>query len=428
MKAFIQRLLYRKVKRLLRKHEPRIVAVTGSVGKTSTTQAVALALQPKFRVRTAPQSYNNEFGVPLAILGVKSPGKSVMGWFKILCQTDREFPEVLVLEFGADRPGDIAALCALARPEVGVITAISPVHVEHFGTVERLMEEKATLAREVREEGLVILNADDERVAGFRAAASASVVTYGSLRPADVQGSDYAIRAREDLSFDPGESFATALFHVRTPQGETDVLLHDALGRQQMSAALAAIAVGQHFGIGLEELVAQLALHRAPPGRLRPLPGIKGSLILDDTYNAAPAAVAAALLVLQEFHPAENRRRIAILGDMAELGSYSEAEHRSAGLQAVATSGVDLLVCVGEKARGICQGAREAGMEAEQVLELPNATEAGRWLDANIRQGDVVLVKGSQSMRMEKVVKDVMAEPLRAPELLVRQYGKWLRT
>ncbi|MFH1252863.1 MAG: Mur ligase family protein [Candidatus Uhrbacteria bacterium] len=426
MKKFIQTLIQFKAKRAVRKYKPRVVAITGSVGKTSTKNAIAAVLKAKFDVRAAEENYNNEFGVPLAILGEKSPGRSIFGWLKVLLKNEKPFPQVLVLEFGADKPGDIAELCALVSPEVGVVTPITSVHVEKYGSdMEKLAAEKRKLIESLSANGLAVLSGDDERVRNFAMVSKAPVVTYGFGSSA-VQGRDLTIDTREDFSFEPGETFATTKFSIRTKNNSYEVVLKNALGRSQITAALAAIAVGEHFGLTAEEMLPVLAEVQPVVGRLCPLPGIKGSLIIDDSYNAAPASTASALKVLSHFAPREDRSRIAVLGDMSELGTHSEAEHRSIGLQAVSVA--DLLVCVGEKAKGIAAGAREAGMDATKIIELSNSIEAGRFMDRQIKQGDIVLVKGSQSMRMEKVVKDLMAEPLRASELLVRQYGKWLES
>jgi UDP-N-acetylmuramyl pentapeptide synthase len=250
-------------------------------------------------------------------------------------------------------------------------------------------------------------------------------VTYG-FNSADVRGSEPIIETRDDFSFEPGESFSEMKFEVFFKMAPIELILKNCLGRGQALAALAALAVGEHLGLLFEEMAPALASLEPIPGRLRPLPGIKGSLIIDDSYNAAPASVSVALKVLSAFEPREGRRRIAVLGDMGELGDLSVSEHRNIGLQVVSVA--DLLVCVGEKARDIANGAREAGLEAEKIRAFSTSLEAGRYLDAEIRQGDIVLIKGSQSMRMEKTVKDLMAEPARAGELLVRQYGKWLVT
>jgi UDP-N-acetylmuramyl pentapeptide synthase len=203
------------------------------------------------------------------------------------------------------------------------------------------------------------------------------------------------------------------------------VVLNDLLGRGQAYAALSAAAVGKHFGLTINEIAEGLERFHPQAGRMRPIRGIKQTLILDDSYNAAPASMAAALEVLRCFEVPESSRRIAVLGRMGELGRYSVDEHRLLGLRTAEVA--DLLVCVGEEARDIRRGAIEAGMDENAIQYFLNSTEAGRWLDFNVKSGDVVLVKGSQSARMEKVVKDLMTEPLRASELLVRQYGKWLK-
>ncbi|MFA6131678.1 MAG: UDP-N-acetylmuramoyl-tripeptide--D-alanyl-D-alanine ligase [Patescibacteria group bacterium] len=424
MKELIQKIIQLKAKRVVRKFKPHIVAITGSVGKTSTKNAIAAVLKTKFDVRVAEGNYNNEFGVPFAVLGVKSPGKSVLGWLKILFKSEKHFPDMLVLEFGADKPGDISALCELFPPEVGVITAITGVHVENYGSdMEKLIAEKRKLIESLTVNGLAVLNSDDERVRAFVEAGKAPVVTYG-FNSADVQGSEVTIETRDDFSFEPGETFASSKFTVHSKENSSELILKNTLGRGQALSALAAVAVGEHFGLSFEEMFPALASLGPIAGRLRPLPGIKGALIIDDSYNAAPASVSMALKVLAVFEPRENRRHIAVLGDMGELGTFSEAEHRNVGLQAASV--VDLLVCVGEKARDIANGAREAGLEAEKIREFANSIEAGRFMDSEVKQGDIVLIKGSQSMRMEKTVKDLMAEPARASELLVRQYGKWL--
>lgn len=432
MKQLIQRLIHSKAKRILAKYRPTVVAVTGSVGKTSTREAVAAVLAERFRVRSPEGNYNNEFGVPLTIIGMASPGRSVGGWLKVLWQaerllwsTDTQFPNLFVLEYGTDHPGDIAALCDLAPPDVAVWTAVSPVHVANFASLEALAQEKSELIRHVRPNGLAILNADDATVMGLRDQSVALVRTYGFAPGADVRAVNYVLSTREDHSFEPGEPFGKIVFDLEHA-GDTAPVAMPLIGRAQASAGLAAAAVGIHFGLSLAEIASRLAHVLPQPGRLFPLPGIKGSLILDDSYNAAPASMVAALDTLAAFTPVESARRIAVLGAMAELGKYSEAEHRMIGLRAA--SMVDVLVAVGEPARDIVRGAKEAGMDEAQIVELADSVAAGRWLDAQVKKGDIVLVKGSQSARMEKTVKDVMAEPMRAGELLCRQYGKWLET
>lgn len=432
MKNVIKFLLAWHATRIVRRYRPTVVAVTGSVGKTSARNAIAAVLGAKFRVRSSGENYNNEFGVPLTIIGEKTPGKSAVGWLRIFAKASllsafaptplRPYPNMLVLEYGLDRPGDILNLCKLAPPDVGVFTAVSPVHAEYFDSVEELAKEKGEIVRNVREGGVAVMNGDDAAVMGQRG--SAKAVTYGFGDGLDVRAENYRVETREDFSFDPGEEFCAVHFDLVIGDERAPVTLSNFLGRGQVYAALAAAAVGRHFGLSIDETVEGLKNFKPQAGRMRALPGIKGTLVLDDSYNAAPASMAAALEVLRYFAPVESARRVAVLGKMAELGRYSENEHRLLGMRAAEVA--DLLVCVGEEARDIRRGALEAGMDEASIETFSDSVEAGRWMDFNAKQGDVILVKGSQSARMERTVKDLIADPARAAELLVRQYGKWL--
>ncbi|OGL97390.1 hypothetical protein A2332_04700 [Candidatus Uhrbacteria bacterium RIFOXYB2_FULL_41_18] len=432
MKKFIQNLLKRLSIKIIRRHKPLIIAVTGSVGKTSTRNAIAALLGAQFHLRTNTKNYNNEFGVPLTIIGESSPGRSFFGWLQVLIKagklawfTDSTYPRVLVLEYGADHPGDISYLCSIAQPDIAVLTAISPVHLEHFGTMELLMKEKGTLLECVKKEGCSIINLDDVQVRALADRSSAPVITYGFSPEADVHVDNHELQTREDFSFEPGEVFCTQSFEVNTHEGQEFVELKNRLGSGSVLSVLAGCAVGLHLGMTLTDLKMRVDQIQAEPGRMNPIPGIKGSFLLDDSYNAAPASVVSALDVLKSFSVGEGTRRIAVLGSMAELGPLTEQEHRMIGLR-VAEGGIDLLVCVGEPTIALKNGALEAGMPESSIEFFEDSRKAGRWLDQQVHKGDVVLVKGSQSTRMEFVMKDLMAEPLQAKELLVRQEGKWL--
>ncbi len=425
MKAFVQKQITKKVKKILDTHKPIIVAVTGSVGKTSVRNAIATVLSAKYTVGTTIKNYNNEFGVPLSILGEESPGKSIFGWLRILITVPKKIPQVYVLEFGVDHPGDMEYLCQIAQPDVSVMTRISPVHAEHFRSVEALAEEKAQLLAHTKKNGLTILNEDDKRVMGLAGHAVANVLTYGYGDGADVQATDYRIETREDFSFEPGEQFAKVRFSVQTTENQMVVEMKNVLGRGSASSVLPAIAVAQHLGLTHEQILSKIGDIEFEPGRMNPIPGIKGSLLIDSSYNAAPASMAEALQVLSEFHPVEGARRIAVLGHMAELGQYTEEEHRMLGMRA-AEVGVDLLVCVGQMTQDTHEAAIEAGIPEGNTQHFDDAVEAGRWMDRQVHKGDIVLIKGSQSARMERVTKDLMAEPLHAKELLVRQGEYWI--
>jgi UDP-N-acetylmuramyl pentapeptide synthase len=427
MKGIIIKALQRRARKAIRKHQPTIVAVTGSIGKTSAKQAIEVVLKDSIDLRTAKKNFNNEIGVPLAILGEESPGKSVLGWAKLLLKSvPSKFPSVLLLEFGADHPGDIQALCDLAPPTIGIITGISPVHAEFFPDIDALANEKAKLIERLPENGLAILNADDDRVFAMASKASCSTVTYG-MKSSAISMANLRIAGRVDESFEPGERFATTYADVRISGSVVgEFQLKNMVGYAPAMAALAALAVSSRFQINPADAIERLNQHFGPtPGRLRPLAGIKGSLVIDDSYNAAPAAMQNGLDILKIFTPGDQTdRRIAVLGSMAELGQYNEDEHRLIGLKVAEVA--DLFIAVGDGMRFAVEAAKEAGMDEDAIEWFMDSDEAGRYLDRTIRQGDIIYVKGSQSSRMEKVVKDIMAEPLRAKELLVRQEDKWL--
>jgi UDP-N-acetylmuramoyl-tripeptide--D-alanyl-D-alanine ligase len=439
MKNIIQKLLTFAAKKIIEKHQPKIVAITGSVGKTSTRNAIATVLEDQYRVRTNIENYNNEFGVPLTIIGEKSPGRSVFGWLRLIWKAkllylfgDKQYPNMLVLEFGADRPGDIEHLCRIACPDISVLTAISPVHVEFFNGLEGLKKEKGTILEFAKE--FAIVNADDREIMDIvsrlqpRVADLSHMVqkcdSFG-INNGDVHAENIRVETRDDFSFEPGEEFSAIHFDLAFKNQTLPAVLNNLLGMGQVSSALAAAAVASHLGMSAEEIISKLAELKGQAGRMRPIAGIKGSLLLDDSYNAAPASMRFAIQELARFSLADNTRRIVALGSMGELGDLSEQEHRLIGLQ-LGEIGADLIVTVGEKVKDIRSGAIEAGIPESQTHHFETSVEAGRFLDGEVNKGDIVLIKGSQSARMEKVAKDLMAEPNRASELLVRQYGKWV--
>lgn len=429
MKKQITRLLQTRAKKILERHNPKIVAITGSVGKTSAKQAIITAIGAEVSVRSGLKNYNNEIGVPLAILGEKSPGKSVLGWIKLFLRTHKvsTYPEVLVLEFGIDHPGDMKVLCDIAPPNISVITGISPVHVEYFKDIDDLSREKGEIAVHTDVNGTVILNADDDRVFAMKENTQATIISYG-LNSNNVSVKNIKISTRLDDSFDPGEEFVKTTADV-FENGEMlgQLELTNVIGYAPVMACLAGISVVKALGLNTAQAITRLNKDFMPvSGRLRPLAGIKGSLIIDDSYNAAPAAMQNGLEILRLFTPGEEwDRRIVALGQMAELGIHSADEHRLIGMKVAEVA--DLFVAVGEAMLPAIDAAKEAGMDQEHIEWFKNSEDAGRYLDRVIKKGDVVYIKGSQSSRMEKVTKDLMAEPLRASELLVRQEDEWLQ-
>ncbi|PIR47996.1 hypothetical protein COV06_01185 [Candidatus Uhrbacteria bacterium CG10_big_fil_rev_8_21_14_0_10_50_16] len=431
MKQLLQRVLARLAKKTLRAYKPKVIAITGSVGKTSTRHAIVAAIGSSRRVRATVENYNNEIGVPLTILNETSPGRSFFGWVGVLWRGWRcsqggahDYPEILVLEFGADARGDIQYLCQMARPYIAVVTAVGVAHAEYFGTIEDVKEEKSALIRGLAADGIAILNADDANVSGMSHLAKGSVVTYG-LGMADITAEDIRVDMRQNGETLVGDTMSQLMFTLRMGRDSVPVTMKNVIGDAHVRSVLAGAAVALQLGLSPSTIAKNVQSYIPMPGRLRLLPGIKHTLLIDDTYNASPEAVHAALEVLCGVPINAGAQRIAVVGDMLELGRYSEQAHKDVGKH-VATLPIDLFVTVGEHARDAARAALEQGMAQTQVYTYANSVDAGRFLQERMKRGDAILVKGSQGIRTEKIVKELMAEPLRAPELLVRQYGKWL--
>jgi len=407
----------------LRKYRPRIVGITGSVGKSSTKQAVFTALAPKFNARSSQKNYNNEFGLPFAVIGVDSPGKNIFKWLAVFIKamwmsTVRvEFPEVLILEMGVDRIGDMDYLLNIAKPDIAILTAIGVSHLEFFSTPERILEEKIKIFRELGAQGCGIVNIDDKKIRAAIPHIRGKVLGYGFDPAADVRIVDCQVTyGRKQRSF--GTMFKVSY------KGETaPVFLSGTIGMPHVLACTAAVAVGLNFGMSLKEIAGNLAAYEAQPGRLRLIPGVFQSTIIDDTYNAAPNSTAVAINELAEFPVVH---KIAVLGDMLELGKISEQAHKDIGIF-LSKQSFDYYIGIGKKIKLAIEQLRAEGVPNDQALYFDKQEQLIKFLEEKVNDGTAVLIKGSQGSRMEKVVKAIMAEPKRARELLCRQDGKWLK-
>lgn len=412
---------------VVRKYKPRIVAVTGSVGKTSAKDAIFAMLRERYHVRASEKSFNSEVGLPLTILGLHTAWGNPLRWMLnivdglVLLLLPAKYPEWLVLEVGADRPGDISSLSRWLPVDVAMITRLPevPAHVEFFDSPEAVIEEKASLIDALKPGGTLLLYADDKRTRGLEQrlpAPDARIITFGFAPDAEVRGSDFEVEREDNGAHWPVGMRAT--LHVGEEAASVSVL--GAIGPHAFLPVLAGAAVGHALGLPLGEILEGAQRYKPPVGRMRLLPGIKSTLIIDDTYNASPAAVSAGLETLAE---CKATRAVAVLGDMLELGRHSVEEHRKIGAHAARCA--DLLVTVGFRARDIAQGALEHGMSEARILQFEDSARAGKELESLIEAGDCILIKGSQSMRMERAVEELMLEPERAEELLVRQDAEW---
>lgn len=353
--------------------DPTVVAITGSVGKTTTKDLTAAALGAGRRTVAARGSYNNELGVPLTLLEAAAD------------------TEALVVEIGARGVGHIASLAPTVAPDVAVVTAVAGVHLELFGDLAAVRRAKRELVEALGPQGTAVLNGDDPRVTGMADGRDVTVLRYGLDTPGvDVAG--------EGITLD---RLGRARFHARTPWGDVDVAL-PVVGRHQVSNALAALTCAGHEQVPIDAAAAALAT--APVSAWRgEVVEAGGVVVLNDAYNANPAAVAAALDSLRAV--ARSGASWAVLGVMAEIGPTHTAEHRRVGRLAV-EAGVDHVVVVGEKARGIAEGVAEAGA-ADRCVTVPDAAAAAQVLAPD--PGDVVLVKASRVAGLERVAAQVVA-------------------
>ena len=442
MSGFLTKLLRWTLKKLAQatiwRFRPGIVGITGSVGKTSTKLAVAAVLRDGRSVRVSDGNLNNDFGLPLTVLGewskeelklVSRPtasiarvgdqpahtarARKIFFWIKVILislvrlafGSKSKYPEILVLEYGADRPGDLKYLLSIARPNISIITAIGdiPVHVEFFAGPEEVAREKARLSEYLPSAGYAILNFDDASVMGIKDRTRAHIVTFGFGSGASVRMTRLENKWEKDAHSDAGRPTGIS---CKLEYGGTfvPVRLDNCFGKAQAYAAGAAAATGLIFGMNLVRVSEALKKYEPAPSRMQLLPGIKHTYLIDDSYNASPLSMHAALDTLKAL---PGKRKIAVLGDMLEIGKYAIEAHERLGHLAGKTA--DILVTVGPRAKFIAEAANEAGLARSKVFSFDVANEARKPVQDLMKKGDLVLVKGSHAMELNKVVEEIKA-------------------
>jgi alanine racemase len=386
---------------VLRRYAVPVVGITGSTGKTDACQAIATVLAAGSSVFYNPPDLSDRFGLPLSLAALAPEHR------------------VAVLELACNAFDDIAHLAELTRPSVAVVTAVNHAHLAHLGSLEAIAQEKGRLVQALSSDGMAILNYDDVRVRAMRERTQAQVITYGLSPDADIVASD--------LRPDPdGLQFVVHFPGVGgrgTPGYPAKAEVRTRLvGRHQAHTILAAIAVGLVHHIPWGDILDAVEDLRPGVGRLQVLPGVNGSLLLDGSASSSPEAALQALATLADY-PA--RRRIAVLGDMAQLGGYAVEGHRLVGQSAAAF--VDLLVTKGQRATWIAEAAKEGGLPCEHVFVTYAANDAVRYLKPQLQKGDVVLVKGDIETRMEDVVGGLLADSGDVDRLVQRMDGHVVR-
>jgi len=352
----------------------RVVGITGSTGKTLAKETVADVLSRGFRVLRNEGNLNSESGLPMALLNLDAAH------------------ELAVLEMSMYTVGEIARLAEIAMPEVGVVLAVHPTHLERAGSIERIAQAKSELPAALPASGLAVLNADDPRVAAMRGVTAAAVCTFGLGSGADVRATDVTSRGVEGTDFTLTAPWGERRLHSGTP------------GRHLVPHALAAAAVAHHFGEPTEEVAIALAVGSRAAHRMEIREAASGTILVDDTYNASPVSVRAALEFVAETPIAAGRRRLAVLGDMLELGPDEERLHREVGSAAALLDG---LLAVGPRARWIAEAATAAGLA--RVATTDDVEQATLALERELAPGvgDLLLVKGSRGVELDRLVEAI---------------------
>jgi UDP-N-acetylmuramoyl-tripeptide--D-alanyl-D-alanine ligase len=422
----LRKILRRLARWTIWRYRPAVIGVTGSAGKTSTKMAIKAVLERDRRVRASFGNLNSDLGLPLTILGDWSTEELALVsratpagtktlqkigfWIKviagsawrILFSPAAEYPEILILEYGADRPGDIKYLLSIARPNISVITAIGdiPVHVEYYAGPDEVAREKGRLIEYLPVGGFAILNADDDTVMDLQSRTRARVMTFGFDKDAEVRISRFENKVHD------GQPSGIS-FKLEHGSAVVPVRIDNVFGRANAYAAGAAAAIGIVFGMNLVTISDALGHYTPPESRMQLLPGIKYTNIIDDSYNASLIAMRAALETLAAL-PA--KRKVAVLGDMLEIGKYTPEAHEAVGR--MAAKDADVLFTVGPRSKFIAEAARGAGMKRAAIFSFDTADEARKPVQDFIKKGDLILIKGSHSMELNKIVDEIKEVPV----------------
>ncbi len=429
LRAWCIAVLQWQAKQVLKKYKPKIIAITGSVGKTSTKDAIYSVLATQLHVRKSEKSFNNDIGIPLTILGLPSGWRDIHIWIQnvfkgfglLLFRT--HYPEWLVLEVGARTPGGIPNTVTWLKPDIVVITKIGtvPVHIEFFPTLQDLVLEKKALSDALKPDGMLLVNADDPTTSAIMPTGNQKRYTYGISASADMRiGSPDILYTGDENQIPTG---IQAMYNI----GDEEYMLsvYNTVGAHALDNALAACAVGSLLRIPADVCAKSFLKHDAPPGRMKLIDGIKDTILIDDTYNASPIATVSALETLQMIR--NKGRKCAVLGDMLELGIQSHTAHEDIG-KLVHDLGFDFLVTVGVRAKTIGESACHAGFSPDRWQHCDTAERAGDFIDDWIESGDVILLKASQGIRLERAVERLMKNPQDSEKLLARQDSAWKET
>ena len=398
MKYIVRFILKKLAKKLLKKHNPKVVAVTGSVGKTTTKDAIYHVLNSceDLKIITNAGNYNNEFGIPLTIFQER-PARGAFAWIALVLRCVKkvvflkEYADVLVLEMAADSPGDIVYLARIAQPDIALVTNVERVHLHHYSSIDELAHEKSTLIHMCKKDGIVLVNYDNKHTRKMmQIVGNRTLYTFGLDREAEVK------------AFDIENTTLGLKFKVSYNDEVTAIKMPHVIGKHNAYTIMPIFPIAKHFGISAKEVSNALKTFKLPRGRMDLVAGTNDSYLIDSTYNAEPASMKAAITTLKDFP--EGKRRVAVVGDMLELGPLEEKSHREIG-QYLKESRIDLIFFVGPKMKWAVDELESSRRDyARMFFHFKDSFEAAKEIALKIKKDDVVLVKGSRGMMMERVI------------------------
>ena len=447
MKSWIKKIIVYiitlEAKIVLKVHKPFIIGITGNIGKTTTKDTVAAALEGYSingrGVRATNKSLNSELGVPLTILNQSSGWNSISKWLGVMFTGlgeifNKNYPSILILEIGADHKGDIKSIMKWVHLDIGVMTQFAevPVHIENFKDKNEMIKEKSYLAFGIKSGGTFIYNSDcadsknmAEKLNKKRNNLSSKKVNIISF------GRKLADCSSGIISNDIKNRNVKAV--IRYESKNYNIACGGVLGDAAILSALPAFIIAKYFEIDksgnialdVQASIENIKNMKRGPGRMKLLDGENDTVIIDDSYNSSPLAVVNGLNTLNTLNTLSKvNRKIVILGDMLELGDYTKDEHLKIGKQVAKVS--DILITVGARAKFIAGGALEAGMKEGFILECENAEEAGKEAIKILKPGDIIYIKGSQGMRMERATKILLDRKVILKDNIPRQEKEWL--
>lgn len=406
---------------ILTRHKPFVIAVTGSVGKTTTKDIVYHGISPFLHTAKAQKSLNTDFGVPLSIIMEENPWGNIPKWFVVIWKGfltifKNNYPKFLVLEVGTRYFGDIARIAKWVKPDISIITHIPdvPPHIEFFGTREAIIDEKSDLIRFSKKNSWVVLNRDNDDVYEIAKNCMRKIVSVGFNEQADVFCGEYRI-----VTFDSGQYGLS--FDLTVGDFKREVIVPGFIAKHQIYGVLFLVGVAKILELDLNKVCDSLSNLETSKGRLNPLVGINSSIILDDSYNASPSSMRAGIETLVSI---KGNRKIAVLGDMLELGKFTKTAHEDIGLF-VKESKLDHVIFIGPRMRYAYDMLLSKKYPKTKFSYFENLNDVVEPLVKIIKPNDVVYVKGSQGMRLERLVYEILEYKDTAEDVLTRQDLEW---